>query len=368
MNRHTEKHDRAPGIGARRADKGAAGFTLTELLVTTLILAMMIGLATSMLVPAQNAIRLAQETVRANANARAAASIFRTRLAAIDKDGFLIVLCAEPEGDADDAPDKHHLIFTTAGNYLSQCVRPTPQQPTVKQMEANSARVDFSTAVKVDDAGTPTFTQDDIIQESLYGREILLNPDDPTAFKDGEDHERLAVSYYRWDPGKPIGVLVDGTLGIWTREESFNFNKHPDGAAFYLFPAMCSAAGPDFNLPVQSLTDLKGLWSYVISDVRDFKVQWTDGTITDGKLQWYTKAHPKDTNWADKDANVVDALSKARGFCEFDSNGFSAQSRKAHYCVIWSYWNRYAWPKALRIQFKVGKRQEPYEVIVDLPS
>lgn len=321
--------------------------TLIELLVSTAILAMMILIVNSLLVDSSHTIKVAQATIRANASARALADIMRRDLEKLDPDGFLAITYP--------ANTQCHVIFTTAGNYHSLCR---------SDARANGARVDFGLTydpLEADDGGTPGDLSDDLWYRILYRRAILhdpADPDQPTAVAD-QDHQRLANTYYQFDPHSPADDLASWLFRF--TYGTYDFTLHPNGST--AFPVMTCSDRPQFSFPVMRLADLNALWPYVLRDVTEFKVQWTHGDRNDDDaIVWHDSDTPQNDSWP----TVLPADIQANPECiEFNLTQGGSFNR---YCAMWSFWNKGNWPKALRLQFQVGKPPRPYEVIVDLPN
>ncbi len=369
----------------RRQQRPRRGLTLTELLVTTAILAMMIAFTSAMLVPARKAIRRAQATVRANANARAVADRIRRDLAAIDREGFIAVLT--------DSYGRFHLVVVAAGNYHSM-VDP--------DVHANVARIDYGVSLnphKTDDRGTPEEGKDDIDFRVLYRRATLLNPNDdlPQYSLVGKDHERMSPRYYHLNY-QPIT-----TFSKWLYNSAMTYScfTHPESRGSP--PQILTTVNPsipkfnkanEINEPiVRNLADLGKLWPFLISEVADlessaevadenreprssFMVQWTDGQVHD-EHRWFPYYRRNEatnkleligrngTAWMTRAAGDVDSNLLADD-PEFKLSLGDPKKGQA-YCALWSYIKRDNWPKALRISFRVGDTREPYEIIVDMP-
>ena len=112
-----ERHSDSASPGLR-----GTGFTLTELLVSTAVLTMLILLTGGMLTQTQRTIRAAQATIKANANGRAVADRFRRDVESMLQDGFLLI--------SSDMAGNPRLVFLAAGVYQSM-VTPTfvPTRP-----------------------------------------------------------------------------------------------------------------------------------------------------------------------------------------------------------------------------------------------
>jgi len=376
----------------KAATKPTTGLTLTELLVTTAIMAMMIAFTSAMLVPARKAIRRAQATVRANANARAVADRIRRDLAAIDREGFIAILT--------DAYGRFHLVVVTAGNYRSMV------DPGVY---ANVARIEYGVSYnphKTDDRGTPDDKDDDIRFRVLYRRAVLLNPNDnlPRYSMPDKDHERMSPRYYHM-PLFPITNLVTW-LYARTQRMTYTCFTHPEAQGSQpQILAIVDPTNPEFNKIneinkpiVQNLADLGKLWPFLVSEVADlestaeagrgreprnsFMVQWTDGQAYNGHrwLPYYRRNETTNkleligrngTTWMTRTAIMAneDLLADNPEFVLSDLSGrpFGDPTKGQAYCAFWCYTKRDNWPKALRISFRVGQTREPYEIIVDMP-
>ena len=368
----TIRRDPPAGTGTR------TGLTLTEMLVSTAVLAMIILIANDLMTQSRRTIRQAQTTIRANANARAVADRLRQDLPTLDKDGFLIILL--------DLDKSWHVIFTSAGNFQSMVL---------PDKRSNAARVSFGAGFETDEDGRAKkkTKEGKKYPFRILARRAILN--DPT-LGTGVDYESLAASYYRYIPQMmAFGFLM--TSNEWLYDTNlvpnakFSHTAYPGGAA--VFDDMVVRDKPLFDFPIEQLDQLKDLWPYMISEVSDMIVQWTDGQTykqTDpevvddpdllGTLKWY---------WFDskKQRGARDPLFYTKGCMQMDMVvPFRGEDwpefrppNSQLYCAFWTCRKPDTWPRALRIQFKVGKYNvdvdnpddsaaRPYEVIVDLPG
>jgi prepilin-type N-terminal cleavage/methylation domain-containing protein len=344
------------------AGRRQGGMTLIEMLVSTAILAMMVLLVNMLLVSSRRTIMTAQATIRSNASARALIDVLRRNLMAANKNGFMAIMrtpLPPPYRPRD------YLIFTTAGNYHSMCEGTG---------WANAARVEVGLAWPahyVDANDTPDDPDDDVRYYILYRQAVLHDPTitvagGVTPFEDGKDYHRLAMTDYQYDPDCP----VDG-LAPWLYRDlyaTYDFALAPGGAA--TFPVMVCLNRPEFSFPVTKLDDLNTLWPYVLKNVSEFKVQWTDGRRckdpdADCKIPWYDAENPHNSQWPSVGPDDPN-LPSHPDFPECNLTGGGRTPQR--YCAFWSFWNKDHWPKALRLQFKIGKPPRPYEVVIDLPD
>lgn len=224
--RHSGLGRRRPGRSNRPVRTGhRSGLTLTELIVSAAILVMMLAIVNGMLASSRRTIRQAQTTIRVNADMRAAVDRIRKDLARITKDGFL--------GISEDVNDSMHVVFTAVGVFRSIC------DDTV----ANAAWIDYGV------------TKDD--NKILWRRAILLDPNDATT-NDKDDHVKGSLSEAY--SGTIMPRQYFGSILAWATERFYS---------------------PKFNLPAAKLSDLDGLWPYLIGNVTDLKIQWSNGTLED---------------------------------------------------------------------------------------
>jgi len=315
--RHSDLGRRWPGRSNRPVRAGyRSGLTLTELIVSAAILVMMLAIVNGMLASSRRTIRQAQTIIRVNADMRAAVDRIRKDLARITKDGFL--------GISEDINQSMHITFTAVGVFRSMC------DDTV----ANAARIDYG--VTTDAQGnTPNI---------LWRRAILMDPDDATT-DDKDDHVKGSLSEQYAMTIMPRQYA--GSILAWTSEP------------FY---------APKFILPAAKLSDLDGLWPYLIGNVTDLKIQWSNGTLEDpndpgSALVWHDKSKPhEDPGWTTRILIDQDFREPNADIPEFQVPG----TKGPRYNALWTYGKKDNWPTAVRMQLKI--EDQPFEIIVALPK
>ena len=288
------------------------GMTLMELMVSLAILAIMILMANSLLVRSRRTVRLAQDTIKANANVRAATDRLRADLASATNEGFLAIVYYP-----DDTP---HLIFTTVSTYRS----------VLDPLSANACTIDIGLTNDAD--------------QVLWRRARLHDATTPGM---ANDHVNWALVGYRMNLLQPRTVIQN-----------------------ILSPAapipMELTKPPTMTLPVMNLQDAAGIWPYMIADVQELKIQWTDGTKNaDGRLVWYDRDNPKRGDWPTRDANSQDA-SLNENAPEYNFSGANVNPQV--YCALWTFRKKDNWPKAIRFELSLGDPARLYEVVVRLPN
>ena len=283
-----------------------AGMTLIELMVALSILAGVIVIVNSMIINAKHAIVSAQDVLVVNADARAVIARLRADLASITREGFLAI-CNDPD-------DGQHLVFTAVGPFASM----------VDSSTANSARIDY---------GRTTDSE-----QILWRRAVLLDPTNNSQ----NDHEQITLADYKG----------------WTRTE-IDFALYNNSGGYSCsgmnFPCFINPL-ENIVIPPITLEDVNNLWPYLASPCTELKFEWTDGSLTDGKITWYGPDNPQDSNW--------DSHSP-------DDNTIEYANDAGKYCALWTWENKDNWPKALRITFTLGNKNltrfYTYETIVYLP-
>ena len=282
-------------------------------MVSAAILVMMLAIVNGMLASSRRAIRHAQTIIRVNADMRAAVDRIRKDLARITKDGFL--------GISEDLNGSMHITFTATGVFRSMC----------DNMVANAARIDFGV------------TEDD--NKILWRRAILMDPNDTTT-DDKDDHVKGSLSEQYAMTIMPRQYA--GSVLAWTSER------------FYF---------PKFNLPAAKLSDLDNLWPYLIGNVTDLKIQWSNGTLEDpgdpsSALVWHDKSKPyqdQPPDWTTRILIDQDFREPNLDIPEFQVPG----TKGPRYNALWTYAKKDNWPTAVRMQLKI--EGQPFEIIVALP-
>ena len=238
------------------ARKLKIAFTLVELMVSIAILTAVILIVSTLLTNAQRAVGMSQDTIKADADARAIVDRLRADLAALTKEGFLAIYT--------DTNDRQHLIFTAVGPYRSMT------DPTII---ANAARIDYGLTGSAD-------------KNILWRRAILLNAAN-TATIANDDHEQTSLASYKTVDRSDI----DLELGEFT-------------------------GTPTMTLPPNSLTEVYDLWPYLARPCTNLKIDWTDGTIslTDNTITWYDADAPK-AAWEDHSAADEEYANLAGEYC-----------------------------------------------------
>jgi len=291
---------------ALSANIGKVGMTLVELMVALGILAGIIVIVNSMIINARHAIISSQDALAVNADARAVIARLRTDLASMTREGFLAI-CNDPD-------DGQHLVFTAVGPFAS----------VVDSCTANAARIDYG------------LTTDSY--KILWRRAILLDPTNNSQ----NDHEQITLADYKTWPRALINFVLYNDSG------GYSYNG-------INFPCFINPL-ENIVIPPITLEDVNNLWPYLASPCTNLKIEWTDGTLTGGKITWYGPDNPKDSNW--------DTHSPSDNTIEYANIA-------GKYCALWTCENKDNWPKALRITFTLGNknltREYTYETIIYLP-
>ena len=306
----------------------STGFTLVELMVSIAILTGIILIVSSLLANAQRAVGMSQDTIKADADARAAVDRMRADLAGLTNEGFLAIYT--------DTDDRQHLVFTAVGTYRSMT-------ETIAPVIANAARIDYG------------LTGDDD-KNVLWRRAFLLNGEGGATTHG--DMEKISLADY----GTMTRTKIDNALYNEDVEPTRKYEWPVDSTNWF----NCFINTPSITLPPNSLSEVRGLWPYLVRPGSDLKIHWTDGTLNAGKIVWYgPDAAKKDSQWIDhnaayQDSHLSDDVSEYD--VEFDTGG-------ERYCALWTYRKKDNWPAALRITFTLGTGEtaRTYEVIVDLP-
>ena len=220
--------------GAPAPTNGRRAFTLIELMVSVVILAILILIFSGVLSQAQGVVNRSQEDIRIDRDMLAVEEILRRELSKISKSGFLKITGGE------------HIAFTILGNFES-----------ISGIgSANAAIVDYGCTTEDDDG-----TSDDNIPPAnvMWRRQLLLMPGVDTE----DDH-------------------VDATIAEAADEVDEQLYKGQKRRA------------PEIKLPPDEAAD----WaSYVVGECTDFKVFWWDGTkwSADGASGSWTNEDP--SNW-----------------------------------------------------------------------
>jgi len=355
MKRQATKRSAPFASGAARAAKG---MTLVELLVSALILAMMIGFISDMLVRARDSVRLAQAKMKANADIRALANQLRTDVACMDPRGLLAILV--------DNNGKYHVVMTTTGSFRSFC------NGTVG---ANAARVHLclSHSARVDTKGTSDI-RDDVAYRILCRQATLLDPTvpDDVTYTGPKDYENASACWYH----VPVSFVGDGPietlagyLYYFDPIYKYPLNLHPAPPPD-LFPVMTNPSEPVLPVPPATVADIDALWPFMMSEVTDLRIQWTDGQTHE--VETADGGQEKVLNWYDADNARSDQSWKAIWASTIDTNPLSSEPEfnlgDGLYCALWAPGNRTARPRALRIALTVSKTAQQYEIIVDMPD
>jgi len=343
----------------------AGAFTLIELMVSVSVMVLMALYAGSFMVQISKTINTSEATLTANANMRAAADRLRQDVSSVTQDGFLAIVTREVSTSVSGVTYRRlvpHLVLTSVGTYRSL----------LDGVFADSARIDYSLTnfgYKVDDRGTAD-ANDDIVYSVLFRRAFLLDAGSPTA----NDHERMALEYYRANPQLVSGNVVLSplvrhflsTYMVPNRQYVFTY---PDGSQ-ETFLSMTTP--PALTVPPLTLADVNTIWPYMIDEVAELKIEWTDGTRdASGKLNWYGQgpdpnvpARARNPQWTQVAAVQQDML--AAPLPEFNLNAAAGGGATPLYCALWTFKNKADWPKALRVEMLVGSPPQRHEVIVGL--
>ncbi len=308
------RHSRADIVS--RLWRARGGMTLMELMVSLAILAIMILMANSLLVRSRRTVRLAQEVIRANADVRAVTDCLRADLASLTNEGFLAITY-----HPDDLP---HLIFTTASTYRSVVATDAAG----RNISANAATIDFGLTADA--------------YRILWRRARVQAPLEASSH---DDCLNWALGGYRANLLQPRSAINSSLL-------------------IPLAPALPLTAAPAMTVPVKSLTDAMAVWPYLIADVGDLKIQWSDGArYADGRLVWYDRDNPKFADWYRRGADHQD-LNLGEDAPEYNLSGPDANPRL--YGAMWTFRKKDNWPKAIRFELGLGDPARSYEVVVAL--
>jgi len=361
--------------------------TIIELLVSMAVLVIMIVMANMLVVQARRSVRLAEDVIEANADARAMADSIRADMKALSKEGFLVIGTREaafrdPQTGNNVIARVPFLAFTAVGTFRN----------TTGQVIGNAAQIDYGFGYFWDDNGTPGNTTDDFFlpPEALCRRAIVLNPD--TNLPHRVDTQYLSLSSYRlplfevfwrlnllqYDPPfySPRKVINDFWLCYLRRLTT-------DGGGPW--PPDRPLRAPEMWVPVRTLPDANAVWPHLIAGVRGMWITWTDGTRNDrDELVWYGMDSPSPTSaaggglsdWKSRVARVQDnPLYAAANLPEYNMNVRWENNEYANepddqnplYGALWTYRKKDNWPKAIRFRIELGDPPRLYEIIVDLP-
>lgn len=309
--------------------------TLMELMVSLAILSIMILMANSLLVRSRRTIRLAQDVIKANADARAVIDRLRADIPSVTKEGFLLIgtrrilYRTDPADPATQSMEElPYLFFTTVSTYRS--VR--------DPVSANAATIDYGHGAQ--DPGTPADPVDDFCIPVLCRRARLHDLGGSTT----GDQLGSALVEYRADLHNPRVSIHNRILASTPPEPP---RAHP----------------PLLTLPANSLAAVTNLWPYMIGELRDLKIQWTDGTKgADGRLLWYGKDAPRSAGWEDRGADSQDTNPTVGP--EYNLSFGTANPEL--YGALWTFKKTDNWPKAIRFELYLGDPLRYYEVVVSL--
>ncbi len=359
--------------------------TIVELLVSMAVLVIMIVMANMLVVQARRSVRLAEDVIEANADARVVADRIRADLAGITKDGFLVIGTREatfrdPQSGNDVIAKVPFLAFTAVGTFRN----------TTGQVIGDAAQIDYGFGTVWYDNGTPGDTNDDFIGPPvLCRRAIILNPD--INLPHPVDTQQLSLSSYRqrwfkmfldvgvlqYDPPfySPRKVINDFWLCYLPELLQSNGGPWPDDRPL---------RAPEMRLPVRTLQDAGDVWPHLIGDVRSFSIQWTDGARNGrDELMWYgMDSHSPSgepgagaPEWTKRAAIIQDVPPLAgENLPEYNMNvswdrsdANQPDDQDPLYGALWTYRKKDNWPKAIRFRMELGDPPRLYEIIVDLP-
>ncbi len=335
------------------AYKRSRGLTLTEMLVSTGVLALIILIAAEMLASTQATIHEAEKAADLNADARAVADRLRRDLMKITQDGLLLVMI--------DEQYRPRLVFTAVGVHRSLCD---------SQVTANAARIAYGLYRNYKD--TPKDPSDDY--NILYRQAILLDPKSPAGSSGYQnDHERMCLSYVHMEPRFAAGAVTSWLYSMKQQLYSITGKFSPDGVTALPYvanvPWTAQSVIPELQFPINNLDDVNRLWPYMVSGVTEMKIQWTDGSVDgQGRLQWFDRDHARDQQWRQK-IPAFRYLPNSPYTPEYAFDvGYWLPDPV--YCALWLFDRKAVWPKGIRVQFKVGPygQERKYDVIVDLPN
>jgi type II secretory pathway pseudopilin PulG len=373
--------------------------TLTEMLVASAVLSMMILMVGNLLAQSRQTVKASQVAIRANAEFRAFADQFRNDMAHVSADGFLgIMYTPDTKPGATVIPGQPRLVFTAVGNYASL------YDP---GLSANAARIDYGMTYTTSTNASGPITRLD--PKIFWRRAILLVPPatvgiGKTPLTVNSDNPPPTVAQRPLLAGNNAVIVADviqnASLAMF-RTYQFpqtprsvlavsNSNTNSNWSTLYgaVTPQPFDPASPDIQtrvtdgkLPVGTVLAAQNLWPVALRNVTLAKIQWTDGQVNAaGRLSWYDRDNPRDPpstssptatdGWMGKVAlsqDPINAGDVGMDYPEF-SGKMGLPAYPNNYMALWTFRKKDAWPKAIRVQVIAGGSGQTYEVIADLPQ
>ena len=344
------------------------GFTLIELMVSVAILAIMILIVNEVLANATRTVRIAQDRIRCNANARAIAERLRNDLACVTQEGYLAIVSSTStsgqiiSGGGGTWPPGDNLSFLTVEPFESRMYCDGEEF-------ANAQLIVYGTSFTYYIAPPWVTTQTGEVCLFRNPRGIGTAP--------GYAGDGLYYNYYFADLGltylRSLGRAVARYGGpALSLLKSFD---HGMTCAAMIVPPGCPEGGRAMFIPASGTGDANYLWPYLAPDCSQFTVEWTDGQTdpVTGAMRWYGSANPRDNPaWKGRDY-AYQAFNPTQDAPEFKLNGPAGTNA---YCALWLDPKRNNWPKALRIRYTLLAGRVAgnpgtgypmaYEVVMDL--
>jgi len=352
-------------------------------MVSVTILIVMILMTNQLLSASRKTIRIAEDAIKANADARAVADTLRNDLAQLTKQGFLAITYLYDEGTKQSYP---HLVFTAVGDYTSRLKT---------SVTAKAALIDYGVVAKTQQYlanGNETKNLNDppLSPPVMWRRARLLN----------SGYGNMAVP-------QPADLVVNpnmtGTFDAASLMDMCNLDKDSltQASMFNMIIALAGAEtstnaygypgyqdAPRMVLPPTNLTQVNNTWPFLVSDVLGLTIQWTDGSRdpATGGIRWFDSGD--NDSFSGRDANSpFDPLWWKRDVAfQWNNPGFSVPEYNITACVpagsypgnvnqyaaLWTFRKPDNWPKALRVELKVsmGVDSPPrtYEIVIELPN
>jgi prepilin-type N-terminal cleavage/methylation domain-containing protein len=307
-----------PGTTRRR------GLTMIELIVAVTVLSLLILMFGRVITQAQRVVSGSQERMRSSAEATAVTQVIRSDLRQATQHGFLAIAQRD-----DDTPQ---LMVTTAG------VTPSKTHPRVSSGGVSIFGLCDNESGDSDPNYRVLYAQRLVLGDLAEGD--VINWD--LANVQRRNRARLAAG---------AGSLVE-----------YLSQTLPPGAV-----DVGSGGRPAIHIPVQNLGDIEALWQVLVPQCAWMSVMWTDGDVPAGNdgLRWYGVDWVKDPvtedwgyepRWRDGAGTDADTWAADDTLVEFED-------ARGGYRAVWTHHNQGAWPKAVRLRFKLDDELGTYEVI-----
>lgn len=287
-------------------------FTLMEIMVAVVVLALLVGMASTVLTQTQRLVSISEAGIRQNAAASSLSQALRQSLRMASKNG---PLCLTEVG----SPARPRLVLTTAGP---------------------------SASVRTNDRGMGSFV--------ILG---LVN------------NQADAATGLLWMPGYVLKRSVAGNHDdVWdidfTTLQGYGRKTVND---LIINNAFCTGA-ISLRVPPDTIGDINLLWQVGAPYVTNLSIMWTDGTAdADGNTNWYGRdslgnLNAKDLGWTGRSADTIDNAANWPN-PEYDGGGGA-------YRVLWTVHNQNYWPRAIKVRFTLRDPAMPkdfksldYEII-----